>query len=93
MCSPICQNNGTCTDQRSCNCTEGWEGDVCERGIKSLYCMLMTIISYMISIALCNNECDNGNCTHPDVCQCTEGWNGSTCTQGIIITACIADQT
>ena len=30
VCSPSCQNGGTCTSPGSCTCTRGWTGTSCE---------------------------------------------------------------
>lgn len=66
-----CQNEGRCTDSEgsfSCNCTDGWEGPVCDQSnhnacdktlfkeFKKPMTVLSTIYSLLININIINNK-------------------------------------
>ena len=33
LCSPGCENGGTCTAPDTCNCVDGYSGDRCQNGM------------------------------------------------------------
>ncbi len=32
ICDPVCENGGVCTQERTCHCISGYEGQRCEEG-------------------------------------------------------------
>ncbi|XP_071158495.1 uncharacterized protein [Mytilus edulis] len=63
ICSPPCQNTGTCVGPNTCDCTAGHSGDRCQ-GIATC--------SHL-------SPCYPGRCYGNNQCLCSEGFAGSTC--------------
>ena len=95
VCSPPCQNGGSCVSPDHCVCTHGWTGADCSEGmltqaphdvphsISTLFLTMHIHPSPSSPAAICNFTCQNGgHCSAPDRCNCTTGWEGQDCSSG-----------
>ena len=87
VCSPPCQNGGTCTEH-GCDCPTGYTGRACSGNSsrKTLTLLVHRVITILCSAASCFPHCINGQCTIPrvgqrGVCVCDPGWTGEDCNE------------
>ena len=86
ICSPGCENGGTCTAPDTCDCVAGYSGDQCQNGMQIFSPSTFPCILKYILLALCSPGCENGGtCSAPDTCDCVAGYSGDRCENGTYI--------
>ena len=55
VCTPSCENGGTCTSPNTCTCQNGWSGDSCTNGdlvIQRVPCLWVTVEGTVLLCAI-----------------------------------------
>ncbi|KAI8782024.1 wnt inhibitory factor 1, partial [Biomphalaria glabrata] len=93
MCTPACQNNGTCISPATCACPPGYLGDYCEKAVCGRTCQngghclqegycwcAVGFYGDACEYNLCNPLCQNGaTCIGTNQCQCPPHYSGPLC--------------
>ena len=71
VCSPPCQNGGTCIDNDVCMCPAGFTGDQCDTGECGQFCICDDMA--LFPLAYCNPLCPYGGSCNIDslTCDCS----------------------
>lgn len=76
-----CLNGGRCKGINKCRCPNGFRGDHCEIGRRSL------------TKSSCSRPCKHGVCFYNNTCLCDQGWSGKSCQHSkLILNFCIVQK-